>query len=81
MTATIVLSYECSVYLMAKHHSSEEMVKKCMLKYLGTLEFNEWIRTRDLRKEKMRMCSICRNTCEKCILRYVGLPIFSDLRT
>ena len=76
---TIFLDNDC-FFNMQSAYSTEEMVLLCMLKYLNIFEFEEWLRTRDLRAERNHMWVICKNKCQKCILRNVGLPLFPDLR-
>ena len=71
---TMVLENDRSFH-MHLEYSTEEMVMLCMWKFLDIFEFGKWLRTRDLREERNQVCVICKNKCEKCILRNVGPQI------
>ena len=72
------IAYECSTHLGDENykHSTEYMVFICMMMYLSPKEFDRWFRTRDIQQERRRICVICRNKCQVCILKNVGLPLF-----
>ena len=72
------ITYECSTHLEYENynHSTEYMVYICMMIYLSPKEFDKWFRTRNIQQERRRICVICKNKCQVCILKNVGLPLF-----
>ena len=70
----IIVPYDCSSHNIP-NRSTEEMVMACMAKYLTFSEFLEWWIRRDIEEERRRLCIVCQNKCEICILRNVGLPM------
>ena len=70
------IPYDCSTHVDRKcKHSTEYMVMHCMIKYVSADEFDKWFRSRNIKDERRHVCVICKNTCERCILKNVGLPI------
>ena len=64
----------CSTFEINFEIPTERYIEKFMMKHLSPMEFNRWFGKRNITEERKKQCSICRNHCEVCIARYVGIP-------
>jgi len=59
---------------MDEENTTLEAYTKCMAKYMGADEFKQWFRREKQLDRKMKLCVICDNKKENCILKHVGIP-------
>ena len=55
-----------------------EAYTKCMAKYMTAYEYKQWFRREKELDRRMKLCVICENKNENCILKHVGIPTSND---
>lgn len=72
----------CNVYSLHKLVlTMEQSVDATMMKYLPRNEYLLWEKYHELIDEgtEVVQCSMCANRTEECILKYYGLPIWTNM--